>query len=78
MKRNVPEITAVELAETVAEMAARLEQIRTWIYGTDLGYTVVAYSESNPVTVYKCVLRALRNLRTIADSLPRRQSVTEP
>lgn len=73
MDNATPEISPTELVETVAEMANTLEHIRQWIYRTDLGFTVVAYSESNPVTVYKCVLRATRNLRTIADSLPNRR-----
>lgn len=78
MTPDRPEITATELAETVGEMADTLEHLRQWIYGTDLGFTVVAYTESNPVTVYKCILRASRNLRTIADSLPKRRSVRIP
>lgn len=69
-----PEISVAQIVATVSEMADTLEHLRHWIYGTDLGYTVVAYTESNPVTVYKCVLRASRNLRTIVDSLPNRSS----
>lgn len=70
---NRAEIGPRDVCATLSPIVETIEELKTWVHGTDLGYAVIAYSQGNTVTVYKALLRAERSLRSIVDSLPNRE-----